>query len=398
VNILIIHEVSYLAKVVFEFQEFAELLAQKGHRVTVLDFDTNRAAGSGEDVSRTGKAKIALRHIPFFNIYGLTIISAKLKFGGFLKKILQTRKIDAVFLYSVFVNGTNTVKICRKRGIPVVYRCIDIYHKIRGKKLQGFLLRRGEKYIYGNANAVVTLNDGLKDYVRSMTTSRGTDNLTVLNPGVDIDRFLPTHKDEALMRELQIDGSCKVVIFLGTLYDFCGIDTVIDSLAKSNCFSKNVVLLLVGEGPLSGKISEQIGRLGLTKQVVSIGFKPFSDMPRYINCADLAIVPFEINDITRSIIPTKLFQYLACGKPVLCTPLPGTVPMLPEEKSGVVYKDIRDGKAFGAEIERLLYDERRLGVLGSNARSYMMRNYSWSSSIDSLEKVFTCLSKNGEQK
>ena len=53
-----------------------------------------------------------------------------------------------------------------------------------------------------------------------------------------------------------------------------------------------------------------------------LGAKPYAELPRYARFYDVAILPFAVNEITESVSPVKIFEYMAAGKPVVTTGLP----------------------------------------------------------------------------
>ena len=77
----------------------------------------------------------------------------------------------------------------------------------------------------------------------------------------------------------------------------------------------------------------------LEKDIIITGFVPQNIIPKYLALADVCINPFEINFVTNRILPTKILEYLACKKPVISTPLKGTVEIIPNEKYGVKYSN-----------------------------------------------------------
>ena len=135
-NILIVHEVSYKNKVVYEYQDFAERLSALGHHVTVVDFDEESdGVGGVESCSRTGLAKVELIHLSFRNIPVLKYFSARARYRRMLEEKLRQKAFDVVLLYSVFVNVTTTVRLCRRYNVPLVFRLLDVYHRIRKSRL-----------------------------------------------------------------------------------------------------------------------------------------------------------------------------------------------------------------------------------------------------------------------
>ena len=81
---------------------------------------------------------------------------------------------------------------------------------------------------------------------------------------------------------------------------------------------------------------------------------------------------------------------MACGKPVLSTPLKGTVELLPNENYGIVYSQLDD---FISSIEKLLQNKTQLDKLGENGFSYVKKNHYWDSLADQLIKIFDNLIK-----
>ena len=135
------------------------MLAARGHSVTVIDFDDQDGGQYFErDVSRTGHGIIRLRRTPHLNIPILKYLSGRRAYPALLEAAIEEGRADIVFLYSVFINGSNTIRLCQKRGIPVVYRLIDAYHKLRSDLLIQWPLFLGERFIYRNANVVCLLN------------------------------------------------------------------------------------------------------------------------------------------------------------------------------------------------------------------------------------------------
>jgi glycosyltransferase involved in cell wall biosynthesis len=100
----------------------------------------------------------------------------------------------------------------------------------------------------------------------------------------------------------------------------------------------------------------------------------YSALPDIIRSSDVCINPFELNSITRDILPTKLFQYLACSKPVVATRLPGTIPFLAGEEHGMVYCALED---LVDRVADLLDAPARCEDLGRKGVQVTRTNYEW---------------------
>jgi hypothetical protein len=149
VNILILHEVSYLKKPVYEYQDFSERLAHLGHHVTVIDFDeAEKNKLTTRIVSRTSIASVSLISLPNIGYSLIKYAFAQISFVYILFKLHRKNPIDAIFVYSVFVNGFLAVAIGKWLGIRVIYRAIDAYHLLRKNSIQSKIIKTLEKYIY----------------------------------------------------------------------------------------------------------------------------------------------------------------------------------------------------------------------------------------------------------
>ena len=124
--------------------------------------------------------------------------------------------------------------------------------------------------------------------------------------------------------------------------------------------------------------------------MILTNFKPQHEIPKFISLADICINSFEINKITDRIIPIKIFEYLACGKPVLSTPLKGTMDLVPEENFGIVYSPY---DSFIENLTKLLFNTEKLDELGNKGLDYVIKNHDWDILADSLLKKFESLVK-----
>jgi glycosyltransferase involved in cell wall biosynthesis len=190
--------------------------------------------------------------------------------------------------------------------------------------------------------------------------------------GVDIEKFNPNIDAGELRGKLHIAQDDKVIVYIGTLFEFSGLDLYLRQFPAVLKEFPEAKLVIVGGGALSEKLQNLTVDLKLAENVILTGFQPFDMMPQYINMADICINPFEINVATNDIIPGKILQYLACVKPVLATPLPGMVSSLEGPKQGLVYSKIDD---FADNTVKLLRDTQMAKHIGENGFRYVRNNH-----------------------
>ena len=112
-----------------------------------------------------------------------------------------------------------------------------------------------------------------------------------------------------------------------------------------------------------------------------LGARPYVGLPEVLRGADVALVPYAINDLTRSVFPMKVYEYLAAGLPVVTTPLPALA-----EITGVVVA--ADAPATVAAVERALAED---GPAARRARSAAVRENSWDARLEEIGSYLASL-------
>jgi glycosyltransferase involved in cell wall biosynthesis len=382
VNILFVHEVDWLNKVVFEIHSLPELLSSFGHNVFVVDFgslhDRRHIFDFGtfktqkfKDVSRAHVgSSITLIRPGFIKAPFLDRASAFFTHYFEIEEVIQEKEIDAIVLYSVPTNGLQAINLARKHGIPVIFRSIDIMHMLVPYRSLRPITFSLEKWVYSHVDKILTLSPKLSDYVIRMGADRNRVELLLF--GVDMNKFNPDVDTKELKEKLGIIEDDKVIVFIGTLFKFSGLDLYLGQFPKVVKEIPKAKLIIVGGGALLGKLKKLVVDLELTENVVLTGFQPFDMMPQYISLADICINTFEINSATRDIIPGKIIQYLACAKPVLATPLPGMVSLLSGPGRGVAYSNVN---GFAENTVKFLKDTEMARAIGENGYRYAKNNH-----------------------
>ncbi len=174
-------------------------------------------------------------------------------------------------------------------------------------------------------------------------------------------------------------------MFLGTMYDFSGLDYVISRFHEVVAGVPNAKLLLVGGANELERFRSLAASSPAATHIVFTGMQPIQLLPGLINASDLAFNSFRRTSLTDTVFPEKIPRYMACGKPVLATPLAATRRLLEGERNGVVFRDL--GPDFMAAMTDLLGDAQASARLGSAARAFVEEHYDWRRTIDELEAV-----------
>lgn len=325
-NILFVHEVNYLTKPIFEMHEFPELLAARGHKVSFIHFaegykfwQSKRSPRSVVISGRVHKDATLKLLTPFqLGVPGLDRILAIFTFVPLLLRTLRTQPVDVIVNYAVPTYGVQTNFLAKRYKKPVVFRALDVSHKIR-KSLFGPFIKAAEKSVYRSATLISANNPGLAKYSQLLANSsaRAVTNL----PPLDLAHFKKAKKNETLAKELGIAPNDKVIVYMGSFFYFSGLVGVIKQFSKVN--PQNTKLLLIGGGEQAQELRELVENLGLTDRVIFTGFIDYAKLPEYFAIAHVAINPMEPGLVSHTAFPHKVLQYVASSLPVASTELVG---------------------------------------------------------------------------
>ena len=380
-NILIIHEIDWINKVIFEPHHLSELFSKDGHNVFVIDCpDTknkNIIANLKTQIiynySRVyDDASITLIHPPSILIKGLNRISHFLTCKKTIRQTILENKIDIIFLYGSITNGIQTIQVAEELKIPIIFRLLDVAHGLVTIPILKNLAKKYESKVLSNSSKILTTTPDLSRYAIQMGAKK--ESVESFSLGINIIDFKPLEKDMLFAESLGISDHDDVIIFVGTIYPFAGLIELVnnfESLEKENC---NIKLVIVGGGPSYNKLQKLVIAKKLETKVILTNFISQKDIPKYISLADICINPFQINYVTNRILPTKIIEYFACGKPVLSTPLAGTKELLPNEDYGILYSNSEN---FAKTLSILLLNKSRLNQLGRQGLEYVQKHHDW---------------------
>ena len=376
-NILIIHEVDWLKKVTYEIHHLSELFSLQGHKVYAVDIP-DPGNLSFDKITRTNvedynrvyeKSSVKILRTPVIPIKGLNRLSAYFTSYRFIKKILSDYQIDIAFVYSIVNNIKGTIRACKELDIPMIHRTFDVVHELMEEKYLSKLVYKIEKESYPKFNLVIANTPFMKTWSKEM----GANNVIVIPQGVDASIMKKLAKDKELQKNLKISNQDRVVMYLGSIHSISGLPFILNSIPKIIQTIPNFKLLIVGGGIYLENLKDISKKLKIEDKVIFVGYVPYVDIPRYCSLAELCINPFEITDMTNKLSPAKIFDLLACGKPILATPLKGMLHDFPKESNTVIYEDLQ----FFPEKMIELLKSNLLDNIGKLGLEYVVKNFTW---------------------
>jgi glycosyltransferase involved in cell wall biosynthesis len=243
-----------------------------------------------------------------------------------LEEIVRECGIDAVVASHVLA-GMAVIRAARRHGVPVVFDLKDwfpdsaaAYYRNRIAKE---LIRRGvwfvTRYNLDRSDRITTVSPSLVEKLGSF----GYD-ATLITNGVDTGRFVPLDGREMRGR-LGIGEDEFVIGFEGSVERWYALDRVIAALPGLLEHEPGMRFLVVGGSLFTGYMDElkkQARDLGVLDRVIFTGPVRYYDLPGYIAPMDLGLIPLAPPRWVNIALPNKFFEYSACGKPILSSPIP----------------------------------------------------------------------------
>jgi len=265
----------------------------------------------------------------------------------------------------------------RRHRVPHVVHFHGPWAEESAGEGQSFLAVRAKRWlerrVYASADRLIVLSGAFRD-ILTERYGIARERIAVIPGGVDLDRFRPLCSPMEARERLgwPVDG--KVILCVRRLVRRMGLETLLDAFADVSAEHPEARLVIGGRGPLTGELEERARALGIGEKVRLAGFIPDDDLPFAYAAADFTIVPSQALEGFGLIT----LESLACGTPVLVTPVGG----LPEAVAGLEPAMVLEGtsrEALAAGLRRGLRPER-LAALPSRerCREYAQARFNWS--------------------
>lgn len=203
----------------------------------------------------------------------------------------------------------------------------------------------------------------------------------VVENGVNAESFVPRPKS-ATRETLRLPpGPC--IGYIGSFFPWQGLDFVVQSLPEVLRRCPGAYAVLVGDGPLSGRLRQMCRDLGIEDSVIFPGSVSPLEAPMWVNCFDVGLVVKV--PIRSGYSPLKLYGYMACGVPVVATRTEGFEGLEREGAGRLVEYGNRE--ELVSTLCELLQDERLRRQMGTNGRAYVERGRTWSHVAQEIAEI-----------
>lgn len=226
-------------------------------------------------------------------------------------------------------------------------------------------------FLYRHSDLIVVVSPAFADYlVDHWHVPR--QKISVIENGVDTQLFVPQSGIEQ-RTELGADGKF-VVSYIGTIGMAHGLETIITAAARLQKTNPEVVFLILGEGAEKERIAALAREQGLTN-VRFVHQRRREQIPAYIAASDVCLVPLKKTELFKTVIPTKMLEFMSCARPVILGVEGQAKEILEDARAGIAIEPENPNSLVDAI--RYLAENREVGrTLGQNGRGCIVRNFS----------------------
>ena len=230
---------------------------------------------------------------------------------------------------------------------------------------------RVESFLYRRAERVTAVTQGFVRHIRQAVPD--PTRVVWLPNGAATDLFDPSRADPDLRRRLGLDNAF-VVTFAGLHGLAQGLDVVLHTAARL-AERPEFVFLLIGDGPAKAALVERARALHLPN-VRFLPIVPTADIAPYLIASDALLVPLRPHPVFDTFVPSKLYDYLACGRPVILS-VDGEAREVLEASAGGLFCCSGDERAMADAILKLFsLSSHERARMGASGRAYVLQHFS----------------------
>jgi len=396
-RVLIVQETNWIDRNVIQQHHLAERLARRGHDIEIIDYDilwpertshpvwqsrqvfpriTRAIDGVALQVTRPGTLQLPL--LAHLSWTGTSLLE--------LHRKLSEDRFDVVIGLTL-TNSYFMARYLQRRKIPYISMVQEPYHTMVPQRWLWPPARWVEQKALRASHQVIVFTPQMRNYVMSMGV--GPSRITLLKTGVSLDKFHPGVDGSQVRQELGIGRDEWVIFFMGWLYEFSGLRQIVEAIGEDPGILRDARFLIVGDGDIYHDLRSLVARYGIEKQVLMTGRRPYEQIPGLVAAANVCMLPSLLNNTTREIVPMKVYEYLAAGKPVVASNLPGLKAEFGND-SGILYAN--GPVAALQQAVALAQQPQLVSELSHTARRTAEENADWEKTTEELETILRRLS------
>ncbi|MDY9926407.1 glycosyltransferase family 4 protein [Methanosarcina sp.] len=314
--------------------------------------------------------------------------------------VFYTRNPNFGFLAGLFCKGRCKALVYELNGIPedesslFKSRCskenslqegkminLSRYFSSAKARLKVSVLKKA----LGLSDKIIAVTPGIKANIESAYNIPGK-KITVVSNGANTSLFKPLGQGEC-RNDLGFDPETPYICFVGNLAPWQGVEYLVKAAPSILSGFPECRFLIVGDGVMKNELLNLSKELGVADRFIFTGVVAYDRVPAYINASDICAAPFILaRNAKIGLSPLKLYEYMACGKPVVASAISGVADVLEASEGGIPVSP-ENPQALAEAISKLLENQELRAKMGSKGLSYVTENYSWHSVAKQVDGV-----------
>ncbi len=261
------------------------------------------------------------------------------------------------------------------KRVPFVFEVRDLWPESLaavGAGGEGSVLHRSlgaiAGFLYRRSHHIVVVTPAFKDHLIGHWKVPA-EKISVVENGVETDLFRPCPPTIVP----GTDGRF-VICYIGTMGMAHGLETLIAAAERLRETFPQAIFLMIGEGAEKDRIVELAKARGLNN-IIFLDQQPREQIPAYIAGSDVCLVMLKKTELFKTVIPTKLLEYMACEKPVIVA-VDGQARQVVEEAGAGIFVEPDDSQALAEAIPVLASDHEGRRRMGISGREYIVSRLS----------------------
>ncbi len=313
-------------------------------------------------------------------------------FARRIDQVVSAFRPDILHAHSPVLDALAALRVAKRRKLPLMYEIRAFWEDAavgNGQGQEGSWRYRAtralESWAVGKADAVAVICEGLK---RDLL-DRGVDpDKIIVSPnGVDLSLFgEPAPRDEALAHDLGLEGA-DVIGFIGSFYDYEGLDDLIAAMPVLVSLRPAAKLLLVGGGPAEAKLRAQAAASPVAGHINFVGRVPHDEVERYYGLIDVLAYPRKRMRLTDLVTPLKPLEAMAQGRLVAASDVGGHRELIRNGQTGLLFPP-DDPPAMAQSLAELLADRGDWEARRARGRAFVRSERNWATNVARYDPVY----------
>lgn len=313
-------------------------------------------------------------------------------FARRIDQVVESFRPDVLHAHSPVLDALAALRVAKRRKLPLVYEIRAFWEDAavgNGEGREGSwryrTTRALESWAVRKADAVVVICEGLKRDLLARGVASG--KITVSPNGVDLSLFgTPAPRDGALASELGLDGA-EVIGFIGSFYDYEGLDDLIAAMPMLVSSRPAAHLLLVGGGPAEQRLRAQAARSPVADHISFIGRVPHEQVERYYGLIDIMVYPRKRMRLTDLVTPLKPLEAMAQRRLVAASDVGGHRELIRDGQTGTLFPP-ENPLAMARSLAGLLADRGEWEARRARGRAFVEAERDWATNIARYAPVY----------